>query len=206
MSYVRVYQDAADPVQKVGCSTEERPTRRWIQGHEAHYKRDQDNAPLLPIARGGAPCEAGAIPGSDDDVCGLDIARGACVGAFRNGKGKPRGRCRCASGYAGPACAAPDGGDAVDWDPPVSLWAFAQGWAPPRLPPPLRLGLAAVGLAALVAVAHTVAEMRAGRSTLGRAGRAVVVGADDIASRSATDLAAVREFAENRGLAAAALR
>lgn len=39
MNWVRVYQDPNDELQKVGCSTPERPTRKYIEAHEATYKQ-----------------------------------------------------------------------------------------------------------------------------------------------------------------------
>jgi hypothetical protein len=42
INWVRVYQDKSDPKQKVGCSTPERPTRKFIEAHEKKYKRDGD--------------------------------------------------------------------------------------------------------------------------------------------------------------------
>jgi len=42
VNWVRVYQDPNDPMQKVGCSTPERPTRRWIEANADMYKQDQD--------------------------------------------------------------------------------------------------------------------------------------------------------------------
>ncbi|EED93119.1 beta-glycan assembly-like protein, partial [Thalassiosira pseudonana CCMP1335] len=37
VNWVRVYQDKNDPKQKVGCSTPERPTRKFIEAHEKKY-------------------------------------------------------------------------------------------------------------------------------------------------------------------------
>ena len=42
VNWVRVYQDPDDPMQKVGCSTPERPTRRYIEAHMDQYKQDSD--------------------------------------------------------------------------------------------------------------------------------------------------------------------
>ena len=42
INWVRVYQNPDDETEKVGCSTPERPTRKWIEAHEAQYKRDGD--------------------------------------------------------------------------------------------------------------------------------------------------------------------
>ncbi len=42
INYVRVYQDPNDPKQKVGCSTPERPTRKFIEAHQNKYKMATD--------------------------------------------------------------------------------------------------------------------------------------------------------------------
>ncbi len=39
INWVRVYQDKNDPKQKGGCSTKERPTRKFIEAHEKKYKQ-----------------------------------------------------------------------------------------------------------------------------------------------------------------------
>ena len=46
--YVRVYQNPDMPEQKIGCSTPERPTRRYIEAHEKLYKTDRDVCELVP--------------------------------------------------------------------------------------------------------------------------------------------------------------
>jgi hypothetical protein len=42
VNWVRVYQNPDMPEQKVGCSTPERPTRRYIEAHETLYKTEHD--------------------------------------------------------------------------------------------------------------------------------------------------------------------
>jgi hypothetical protein len=42
INWVRVYQDPNDELQKVGCSTPERPTRKYIEAHESAYKQISD--------------------------------------------------------------------------------------------------------------------------------------------------------------------
>jgi beta-glucan synthesis-associated protein KRE6 len=42
INWVRVYQDPTDAKQKVGCSTPERPTRKFIEAHEKQYKTSDD--------------------------------------------------------------------------------------------------------------------------------------------------------------------
>ncbi len=42
VNYVRVYQDKNNPLHKVGCSTPERPTSKYIAAHEDMYKTVDD--------------------------------------------------------------------------------------------------------------------------------------------------------------------
>lgn len=42
INWVRVYQDPTNEMQKVGCSTPERPTRKFIEAHEKLYKTADD--------------------------------------------------------------------------------------------------------------------------------------------------------------------
>jgi len=42
VNWVRVYQDKNDPKQKVGCSTKERPTRKFIEAHKKKYMQAGD--------------------------------------------------------------------------------------------------------------------------------------------------------------------
>lgn len=46
INWVRVYQDKNDPKQKVGCSTKERPTRKFIEAHEKKYMQAGDVSSL----------------------------------------------------------------------------------------------------------------------------------------------------------------
>jgi len=52
INYVRVYQDPQNPKHKVGCSTPERPTRRYIESHQDLYMTEKDvrvNRLLFPL-------------------------------------------------------------------------------------------------------------------------------------------------------------
>jgi len=42
INYVRVYQDPRNPKHKIGCSTPERPTRRYIESHQDLYMTEKD--------------------------------------------------------------------------------------------------------------------------------------------------------------------
>jgi len=126
VNWVRVYQDPNDEKQKVGCSTPERPTKRYIEAHADKYKRKEDKAPLKKVMHGGGSCEPSAI-GEAADSCGGE-KRGAC-----------KKRCECNEGWTGPHCLVPDGSDPIDWEksstlsdlgfqgfvaPPFMIWAF----------------------------------------------------------------------------------
>ncbi|GMH94422.1 hypothetical protein TL16_g12902, partial [Triparma laevis f. inornata] len=39
INFIRLYQDKDNPVHKVGCSTPERPTRKWIEGNAKSYMK-----------------------------------------------------------------------------------------------------------------------------------------------------------------------
>uniref|UniRef100_A0A7S4JAL0 GH16 domain-containing protein n=1 Tax=Odontella aurita TaxID=265563 RepID=A0A7S4JAL0_9STRA len=67
VNYVRVYQDPNDPKQKVGCSTPERPTRRYIEAHEDRYKQAGDDVPLRGIRNGGGKCDGSSSASESDD-------------------------------------------------------------------------------------------------------------------------------------------
>lgn len=49
VDYVRVYQFPNASSQKVGCSTPDRPTKKWIEGHLGDYMDPWDDQPLLPV-------------------------------------------------------------------------------------------------------------------------------------------------------------
>lgn len=107
INYVRVYQDKTNDLHKVGCSTPERPTRRFIEAHEHLYKQGGDARPLKGIQRGRGRCDPGAT-GLTREACG-GSKRGRCT------KGKV---CECAAGWAGPHCLAHDGFNPVTYDTP----------------------------------------------------------------------------------------
>jgi hypothetical protein len=120
INWVRVYQDLNKPEQKVGCSTPERPTRRYIEAHEKLYKSESDDRPLKSIQIGRGACDPRA-EGASPESCGGE-ERGICT------KGKV---CECNKGWVGPHCLAPEGFDDVVWDQPDKL--SDVGFVPPRL-------------------------------------------------------------------------
>ena len=110
INWVRVYQDPTKPEQKVGCSTPERPTRRYIEANEKLYKTANDERPLKPIQVGRGACDPRA-EGVSPESCGGE-ERGKCT------KGKV---CECKKGWVGPHCLAPVGYDDIVWDEPDKL-------------------------------------------------------------------------------------
>lgn len=137
INYVRVYQDPNKPEQKVGCSTPERPTRRYIEAHSELYKLETDDQPLRPIQVGRGACDPRADPGK--------VARETCGGATRghctNGK-----VCECKTGWVGPHCLAPHSFDTIIWDEPDKL--SDVGFVPPHL---VSLGLI-IGIGLVTAI------------------------------------------------------
>jgi hypothetical protein len=108
IDWVRVYQNPNDELQKVGCSTPERPTRRWIEAHAGSYKTEQDALPLKPIQRGGSACTKSATTTTTQTAACGGTARGQCA----------RETCTCHRGWTGPQCLVPDGHDPIVYDQP----------------------------------------------------------------------------------------
>jgi len=122
INWVRVYQDPDDPVQKVGCSTPERPTRKWIEAHSHMYKTSDDAQPLKGIQRGRGACSPSAF-GEVPEACG-GRERGKCTS----------GRvCECVPGYTGPHCLTHEGVDPILYDLPDKLTDV--GFVAPRVAP-----------------------------------------------------------------------
>jgi len=123
INWVRVYQDKNDPKQKLGCSTKERPTRKFIEAHEEKYMQAGDAHPLKPIRKGGGKCSL--TPPTNKTVpesCG-GVSHGACSPAT-----KPPS-CTCTEGWTGSHCMNPVGYDDVVWDPPETF-ADLGFWGP----------------------------------------------------------------------------
>ncbi|KAG7342023.1 beta-glucan synthesis-associated protein (SKN1)-domain containing protein [Nitzschia inconspicua] len=138
IDWVRVYQDPNKPEQKVGCSTPERPTRRYIEAHEKLYKTENDERPLKPIQVGRGACDPRA-EGILPESCGGE-ERGTCT------KGKV---CECKKGWVGPHCMAADGFDDIVWDQPDKL--SDVGFVPPSfIATGLIIGLSILALTLVV--------------------------------------------------------
>lgn len=115
IDYVRVYQAVNDSKHVLGCSTEKRPTARFIKGHKEDYvnKFEGQKEPLLTIQRGGGYCQAGTDCGSPN--------KGECES----------NKCVCQDGFTGPKCLSPDGFD--DNPPPPEDIEFSQMTLPPAM-------------------------------------------------------------------------
>jgi beta-glucanase (GH16 family) len=140
VNWIRVYQDPNRPEQKVGCSTPERPTRRWIDAHADMYKTEEDSQPLKGIATGLGSCNP--MDGSErPEACG-GSQRGRCT----------QGRvCECVSGWTGPHCLSRRGFDSVLYDQPDKIKDV--GFVPPKIAPRvLIVGLATLTVCVLAAM------------------------------------------------------
>ena len=141
IDYVRVYQQANESAQKVGCSTPERPTSTWILGHVDSYKDDWEPRPLEPVQNGGGACDRDSQCGGDtspfssSSPFSFSVARGRCHLRLKS--------CHCFDGWTGPHCSSSDAGDPIDWDAPKPfgfypiawryLWRPVALWATPTL-------------------------------------------------------------------------
>jgi EGF-like domain len=84
--------------QTIGCSTQDFPSRRYINAHPQAYTESQDatDVPLKPIDHGGQTCTGVFNPNEGFDNPGdLECGYGVC-NKFK--------RCECKSGYTGPTC------------------------------------------------------------------------------------------------------
>mmetsp|Transcript_3953 Transcript_3953/g.5100 ORF Transcript_3953/g.5100 Transcript_3953/m.5100 type:complete len:591 (+) Transcript_3953:145-1917(+) len=119
VNWVRVYQDHTNEQHKVGCSTPERPTKKFIEANAHLYMQEGDTQPLKKIQTGRGKC----IP--DSDTTGP-----SSCGGYKHGICTPMGVCSCNKGYTGPHCLAPVGFDPIPWDDSAKL-----GYAGPGLTP-----------------------------------------------------------------------
>jgi hypothetical protein len=140
MNWVRVYQDPNDELQKVGCSTPERPTRKYIEAHERTYKQVGQAHPLLPVQAGGGTCKPGAT-GIKRESCG-GSERGTCTS---------RKVCSCLANWTGPHCLAHNGFNSIDYDQPDTMSDIGFR-APGVVPLALLVGLGVLILLLFVTV------------------------------------------------------
>mmetsp|Transcript_9159 Transcript_9159/g.25334 ORF Transcript_9159/g.25334 Transcript_9159/m.25334 type:complete len:535 (+) Transcript_9159:86-1690(+) len=97
IDYVRVYQAANDPKHSVGCSTKDRPSDLFIQGHAKRYMEGNQRRPLEPVSHGGGSCKNSSMCGGRD--------RGMC---------NSNGVCVCRKDATGPHCLAHFGANDID--------------------------------------------------------------------------------------------
>lgn len=134
IDWVRAYQDPNDPKQKVGCSTPERPTRKFIVAHEKVYKTETDAHPLKGVPNGLGSCDPHAV----GVACG-GRGRGRCT----------QGRvCECEPGWTGPHCLANAAFDSIVYDPADKL--SDVGFIPPQVAPLTLFGSLGVIMVCLV--------------------------------------------------------
>jgi len=121
VNWVRVYQDKNDPKQKVGCSTPERPTRKFIEAHEKKYMQAGDEHPLKKIQNGGGPCTMS--PSANNNTNNTNSTLPKFCGGPTRGVCQPKSpsTCKCLDGWTGPHCTNPMGYDDILWDPPETL-------------------------------------------------------------------------------------
>ena len=106
IDYVRVYQSPDIESQKVGCSTPERPSAKFIKGNAHRYKQVSDDVPLKNIITGGGQCRA-------NEDCSIRSIKGKHVGSGVC----HRGMCQCADGFVGPRCLVHEAFDEIQWEP-----------------------------------------------------------------------------------------
>mmetsp|Transcript_24231 Transcript_24231/g.72707 ORF Transcript_24231/g.72707 Transcript_24231/m.72707 type:complete len:562 (-) Transcript_24231:25-1710(-) len=139
---VRVYQAPADASQKVGCSTDTRPTKKFIEGHRHRYfdVYNGETQPLRPLLIGGGNCtsNAGCGPASH-------CRNRACV---------------CADGWTGPHCKAHAAYDDHNWDKESKM-----GFHAPIVPPALRRAIALLATGLCAVLARHVVDRRKQRAT-----------------------------------------
>ena len=87
----------------MGCSTPERPSKKYIEAHAELYKDKSDDAPLKPVPTGEGPCKENND--TEKHSCG-GSEQGRCF----------KGKCRCLKGWTGPHCLAHDGFDEIVWE------------------------------------------------------------------------------------------
>jgi beta-glucan synthesis-associated protein KRE6 len=137
IDWVRVYQDPTNPTQKVGCSTPERPTRKYIIANENNYKTENDIIPLKGIPRGLGECDPrdvlpmkpntnittatgeikySTIPTYDEYIKQYNSILPKVCGGRQRGKCTGGKVCECYDGWTGPNCLSHDGYDPILYD------------------------------------------------------------------------------------------
>ena len=135
---VRVYQQSDEPSHKVGCSTDTRPTAKFIEGHRHRYfdPYNDETQPLKPQVHGGGTC-------TKDKDCGR---ASSCKD----------GTCKCKGDWTGPHCRAARAFDDHVWEHPPTL-SFYGPVVPASL---LRFGALLVGVLASVFALHVAQRQK----------------------------------------------
>lgn len=124
VNYVRVYQDLKNKAQKIGCSTPERPTSKYIESHMDQYKTKDDARPLKHVPTGRGACILRESI-TESDAKGTTSKSGSSDSrSLRESCGGPkRGECSalkmcvCHTGWTGPHCLVPEGFNPIDYEP-----------------------------------------------------------------------------------------
>mmetsp|Transcript_4655 Transcript_4655/g.6480 ORF Transcript_4655/g.6480 Transcript_4655/m.6480 type:complete len:703 (-) Transcript_4655:204-2312(-) len=134
VNYVRVYQDAKNSKQKVGCSTPERPSSKYIQSHMDQYKTRDDDRPLKHVLRGKGACILlESVSESDSKAKSGSESRSlreSCGGPKR-GECSALKTCVCHTGWTGPHCLVPDGFNSIDYERRETVEDL--GFTPPKV-------------------------------------------------------------------------
>ena len=135
IDWIRAYQNPNDPRQKVGCSTPERPTRRYIVAHEKLYKSESDVHPLKGVPDGLGSCNPKVVPAETDAslVVGPDNCGGPKRGRCTTGR-----VCECLPDWTGPHCLSNMAFDDILYDPVSKI--SDVGFVPPRIAPAVLFG------------------------------------------------------------------
>ena len=143
INWVRVYQDPNDELQKVGCSTPERPTRKYIEAHEEIYKLSSDvswtifslvtkclvklrvfiptvSLPCVPKKKQAHPLKEIQV-GHGPCVPGATGESPDACGGLKRGRCTNRKVCECLDGWVGPNCLAHNGFNPIEYDVPDNL-------------------------------------------------------------------------------------
>ena len=146
IDYVRVYQNRNETAQKVGCSTPERPTSKWIEGHLDSYKDAWQEKPLKDIQQGGGICE-------DDSQCGTFVSpelgkksRGYCNNHIKE--------CNCLNGWTGPRCLANIAGDPINWEKGSAFIIYNLSWRYIWKPLTISIGPMFIAVVVVVFLSH----------------------------------------------------
>uniref|UniRef100_A0A7S3K4P5 GH16 domain-containing protein n=1 Tax=Aureoumbra lagunensis TaxID=44058 RepID=A0A7S3K4P5_9STRA len=112
IDYVRVYQDMEDNSHKIGCSTDSKPTKRFIQGHLDRYYDyfNNERQPLKPLQHGGGSCSHHSDCFNNYGTQSL-FSDSKCI----------KNKCVCGKETTGPHCAAFKAYDDQNWDVPYDL-------------------------------------------------------------------------------------